>query len=89
VAYVPDIYKEFYRQFPRSAVACDELAFRCPGRTMPDAKARQLLKLSIAIDLNSEAGLRSYARQALEEGITPRELRDAAPLGLTTVGFLR
>jgi hypothetical protein len=89
VAYLPDIYKEFKQQFLGTAVACDGLAFRCQGRTMPDAKARQLVKLSIAIDLNPEGGLRSYTRRTHEEGTSPGELRDAAQLGLTTVGFLR
>jgi hypothetical protein len=89
VAYLPDIYKEFRRQFPGTAVACDELAFACRGRAMPDAETRRLIKLSIAIDLNLEGGQRSYARRTLEEAIGSGELRDSAPLGLTTVGFLR
>jgi hypothetical protein len=89
VAYLPDIYKEFKQQFPGTAVACDELAFKCRGWAIPDAKARQLVKLSIAIDLNPEGGLRSYAARTLKEGMSLGELHDAAPLGLTTVGFLR
>ena len=88
MAYLPDIYKETRRQFSGTAVACSGLAFKCQGRAMPDAKTRRLIKLSIAIDLNSERGLRSYARRTLEEGMSQGELRDAAPLGLATVGFL-
>jgi len=89
MAYLPDTYKEFNEQFPGTAIPCDGLAFKCRGRAMPDARTRQLIKLSIAIDLNSDGGARSYAWRTLEEGISSGELRDSAPLGLTTVGFLR
>jgi 4-carboxymuconolactone decarboxylase len=87
VAYLPDIYKEFKQQFPEIAAAYDELAVKCHGWGTLDTKTRRLVKLGIAVGSNSEGGVRSHARRALGEGISPEELRHAVLLGLTTVGF--
>jgi alkylhydroperoxidase/carboxymuconolactone decarboxylase family protein YurZ len=37
--------------------------------------------------LNSEGGVRSHTRRALEEGVTADELRHAVLLTFTTAGF--
>jgi len=87
VTYLPDIYKEFKKQFPEIAKAYDELAVRCHGWGPLDEKTRRLIKLGIAIGLSSEGGVRSHARRALEEGITPDELRHAVLVAFTTAGF--
>jgi alkylhydroperoxidase/carboxymuconolactone decarboxylase family protein YurZ len=87
VTYLPDIYKEFKKQFPEIAKAYDELAVRCHGWGPLDKKTRRLIKLGIAIGLSSEGGVRSHARRALEEGITPDELRHAVLVAFTTAGF--
>jgi alkylhydroperoxidase/carboxymuconolactone decarboxylase family protein YurZ len=84
---LPDIYKEFKKQFPEIAKAYDELAVRCHGWGPLDEKTRRLIKLGIAIGLSSEGGVRSHARRALEEGITPDELRHAVLVAFTTAGF--
>ena len=87
MTYLPDIYREFRQQFPEITKAYDELALKCHGWGPLDEKARRLIKLGIAMGLNSEGGVRSHARRALEEGITSDELRHAALLMLTTAGF--
>lgn len=87
MTYLPDIYKEFKKQFPEIAKAYDELAVRCHGWGPLDKKTRRLIKLGIAIGLSSEGGVRSHARRALEEGITPDELRHAVLVAFTTAGF--
>ncbi len=87
MTYLPDIYKEFRQQFPEIAKAYDELALECHGWGPLDEKARRLIKLGIAIGLNSEGGVRSHARRALEEGITVDEIRHAVVLSFTTAGF--
>ena len=87
MTYLPDIYKEFKKQFPEIAKAYDELAVRCHGWGPLDEKTRRLIKLGIAIGLSSEGGVRSHARRALEEGITPDELRHAVLVAFTTAGF--
>lgn len=85
--YLPDIYKEFQQQFTEIARAYDELAVKCHGWGPVDEKTRRLIKLGVAAGLNSEGGVRSHARRALEEGITPDELRHTVLLAFTTAGF--
>lgn len=85
--YLPDIYKEFQQQFPEVAGAYDELAVKSYNWGPLDEKARRLVKLGIAIGLSSEGGVRSHARQALEDGMTADELRHAVLMALTTAGF--
>ena len=87
MTYLPNIYIEFKQQFPEIARAYDELAVKCHGWGPLEEKTRRLVKLGIAVGLNSEGGVRSHARRALEEGITPDELRHAILLAFTTVGF--
>jgi 4-carboxymuconolactone decarboxylase len=85
--YLPDIYKEFQQKFPEVARAYDELAGKCHDWGPLDEKARRLVKLGVAMGLNSEGAVRSHARRALEEGITADELRHAVLLAFTTTGF--
>jgi 4-carboxymuconolactone decarboxylase len=85
--YLPDIYQEFQRQFPDISRAYDELAGKCHDWGPLDERTRRLVKLGVAMGLNSEGGVRSHARRALEEGITPEELRHVVLLAFTTSGF--
>jgi len=87
MTYLPNIYKEFQRQFPEIAKAYDELALKCHGWGPLDAKTRRLVKLGTAIGLSSEGAVRSHARRALEEGATTDELRHTVLLAFTTAGF--
>jgi alkylhydroperoxidase/carboxymuconolactone decarboxylase family protein YurZ len=87
MSYLPYIYRGFQQQFPEISKAYDELALKCHGWGPLDAKTRRLIKLGIAIGLSSEGGVRSHARRALAEGATTDELRHAALLAFTTVGF--
>jgi alkylhydroperoxidase/carboxymuconolactone decarboxylase family protein YurZ len=52
-----------------------------------DARARRLVKLGLAIGAGSEGAVHSHARQALAEGLTPQEIKHAALLAVTTLGF--
>ncbi len=87
VGYLPDIYKDFKKQFPEIAKAYDGLAVKIHGWGPLEKKTRRLIKLGVAIGLNSEGGVRSHGRRALEEGITPDELRHTVLLAFTTAGF--
>ena len=87
MTYLPNIYKEFQREYPEIATAYDELAVKCHGWGSLDEKTRRLVKLGIAIGLGSEGGVRSHTRRALAEGVTTNELRHAVLLAFTTVGF--
>ena len=87
MGYLPEIYKEFNKQFPEVAKAYDLLATGCHAWGPLDEKTRRLIKLGIAIGLSSEGAVRSHTRRALEEGISPDELRHTALMALTTAGF--
>ncbi len=54
-----------------------------------DAKARRLVKLALAIGTGSEGAVHSHVRRALDEGLTPAELRHIAILAISTLGLPR
>jgi 4-carboxymuconolactone decarboxylase len=85
--YLPEIYKDFKKQFPKVAAAYDALADVCNKQGPLDKKCQRLIKLGIAIGINSEGAVRSHARQAMEEGISADEVRHAVLMATTTAGF--
>ena len=87
MGYLPDVYKEFIKQYPDINKSYDALANSCHRAGPLDKKTRRLVKLGIAIGLNSEGGVRSHARRALEDGISPDEVRHAVLMAFTTIGF--
>lgn len=87
MGYLPEIYEEFKQQFPELAKDYDRLALACHQWGPLDAKTRRLIKLGITIGLSSNGGVRSHARRALAEGISPEELRHTVLMALTTTGF--
>ena len=87
MSYLPEIYQAFKQHFPEVDKAYDAIAASCHQWGPLDEKTRRLIKLGIAIGLNSEGGVRSHTRRALEEGIPPDELRHAVLMGFTTAGF--
>lgn len=87
MVYLPDVYKDFKKDFPEVARAYDELALKIHRWGPLDASTRRLVKLGIAIGLASEGGVRSHARRALEEGAKEEEVRHAVLLAFTTAGF--
>ena len=85
--YLPEVYKDFQKQFPKVAEAYDVFADRCNKAGPLDKKCQRLIKLGIAIGITSEGAVRSHARRALEEGISAKELRHAVLIATTTAGF--
>ena len=51
------------------------------------ARERRLVKLALALGAGSEGAVHSHARQAQDEGIAARDLRQVCLLGITTLGF--
>ena len=87
MGYLPDVYKDFIKQYPDIQKHYDALANSCHKAGPLDKKSRRLIKLGISIGMNSEGGVRSHARRAMEEGITPDEIRHVVLLAFTTSGF--
>ena len=85
--YLPERFKEFQKKYPDVTKAHDALADSCYKWGPLDKKTLRLTKVGIGIGMNSEGAVRSHARRALHEGVTPDELRHAVLMGLSTVGF--
>ena len=85
--YLPEVYRDFKRQFPEIAKAYDDLAIKCHDWGPLDQKTRQLVKLGIAIGQNSEGAIKSHTRRALEESISADEIRHTVLMALTTAGY--
>jgi 4-carboxymuconolactone decarboxylase len=87
MGYLPEIYKDFIKNYPEVNKSYDDLGDACHKAGPLDKKTRRLVKLGIAIGMNSEGGVRAQARKALAEGITPEELRHAVLMAFTSAGF--
>ena len=85
--YLPKVYIDFNKVYPKISKAYTDLGDSCDGAGPLDKKTLRLVKLGIAIGTNSEGTIRSHTRRALEEGISPEEIRHVVLLALTTAGF--
>lgn len=85
--YLPGIYQEFIKSYPDISKAYDTLAKKCHKAGPLDKKTQELIKLGIAIGVNSEGSVRSHARRALQEDVTPEEIRHTVLMAFTTAGF--
>jgi alkylhydroperoxidase/carboxymuconolactone decarboxylase family protein YurZ len=83
----PKPYREFQRRFPKVGRAYENLGAACHDAGPLDAKTRELVKLGIALGANLESGTKAHVRLAAEAGASPEELRHAAVLATTTLGF--
>ncbi|MFQ6017499.1 MAG: carboxymuconolactone decarboxylase family protein [Kiloniellaceae bacterium] len=77
----------FAEDFPAVWEAYRALGERAAESGPLDARTRRLIKLALAIGAGSEGAVHSHARQALEDGLPPDELRQVATLAITTLGF--
>jgi AhpD family alkylhydroperoxidase len=87
MVYLPEVYKGFKKHFPKIAESYDKLAVSCNEGGPLDEKAREMVKLGIAIGLGSEGAVKSHTRRALKAGAKAAEIRHAVLLTLTTAGF--
>jgi alkylhydroperoxidase/carboxymuconolactone decarboxylase family protein YurZ len=86
---LPGRFKEFMKNYPAVASAYTALGNACQGAGPLDAKTRALVKLGLAIGMQHQGAVHSHVRKSIESGATPEEIRHAALLGLTTLGFPR
>lgn len=84
---LPFSYQRFKQEYPEIEKEYDRLAKKCHQSGPLKEKTRRLIKLGIAIGANSEGAVKSHTRRALAIGITPKEIRHAVLLALTTIGF--
>lgn len=84
---LPFPYERFKKEFPGVEKEYDKLAKKCHASGPLNEKTRRLIKLGIAIGSGSEGAVKSHTRRAITIGVTPKEIRHAVLLGLTTIGF--
>jgi len=73
--------------YPEVMAAYEAFA-KATERAGPLSKREQrLVKLGVTFGARMEGGAHSAIRKALEAGLTPKEIRHAAVLAMTTIGF--
>lgn len=83
----PAHYQEFKKLFPAVVEAYEQLGKACHWNGPLSPKERELIKIGIAIGAGLESATRAHTRLALAEKATPEEIRHAALLATTTIGF--
>lgn len=87
MAKLPTVYQDFSRKYKTVWEAYDKLGAASHGAGPLSMKARELIKLAMAMGARMEGAVHSHTRRALEAGATPDEIRHAVLLGVTTLGF--
>lgn len=72
---------------PEIGAAYQELGRATKADGPLDEREIELVKLGISIGMRHEGAVHAHARKALDAGCTPEELRHAAVLATTTLGF--
>ena len=85
--YLPKIYESFSDQFQDVFNNYKQLGVACREAGPLDEKIQDLIKLGIAIGVNSKGGVMSHTRKALAADATNEEIRHTVLLALTTTGF--
>ena len=85
--YLPKVYESFSERFPEVFKDYKQLGVACRDAGPLDEKTQDLVKLGIAIGVNSKGGVMSHTRKALTAGASPDEIMHTVLLGLTTSGF--
>src|SRR5579862_286583 len=84
---LPKHFTDFIEAYPEIGKAYGDLGMAVSAAGPIDKKTQLLIKISVSIAAGLEGGTHSNVRKALEEGATPEEIRHAAILTLTTLGF--
>lgn len=83
----PKRFREFIGRHEQVGEAYTALSQATMDAGPLDRKTAQLVKLGIAMGMRSEGAVHAHTRKAMDAGCTPDELRHAAILGTTTLGF--
>ena len=84
---VPQRYLRFQKDYPRVFKAYRDLGETVSEAGPLDRRQREPVRLGIAIGSRHEGAVHSPTRRALEAGCTPAEIRQAALLSVTSLGF--
>jgi 4-carboxymuconolactone decarboxylase len=84
---LPTAYQSFQEQYPAVFDAYNQLGAAVHSQGPLEEKARDLVKLGLAIGIGSEGAVHSHTRKALASGVSPEEIRQVVLLSLPTIGF--
>jgi alkylhydroperoxidase/carboxymuconolactone decarboxylase family protein YurZ len=87
MAKLPTTYTKFAKTYQMVWKAYDELGAAAHGVGPLTPEIRELVKIGMAIGARMEGAVHAHTRRALEAGVKPQEIRHAAILGVTTLGF--
>jgi len=84
--YLPKTYETFSKNHPEIVGHYDKLGRICRDAGPLDSKSQDLIKLGIAVGVNSRGAVMSAVRKALVSKATEDEIRHAILLSITTAG---
>jgi alkylhydroperoxidase/carboxymuconolactone decarboxylase family protein YurZ len=87
MAELPKSYRHFTAEKPAVARAYEALGQACAKAGPLDERARELVKLGMAIGGRLEGAVHSHARRALAAGATAAQIRHVVALAAPTLGF--
>ena len=87
MAKLPTPYTTFAKKYQMVWKAYDELGAAAHGVGPLSPEIRELVKIGMAVGARLEGAVHAHTRRALEAGVRPEEIRHAALLGVTTLGF--
>jgi AhpD family alkylhydroperoxidase len=87
MAQLPKAYEDFKKNYPTIWLAYDRLGAAVHDSGPLEKKARELIKLAMAIGARLEGAVHSHTRRALEAGASAQEIRHVVLLAVTTLGF--
>jgi 4-carboxymuconolactone decarboxylase len=85
--YLPKTFENFSKNYPEIVNHYDKLGSICRNAGPLDNKSQDLIKLGIAIGVNSRGAVMSAVRKALASQASPEEINHAILLSITTTGF--
>lgn len=86
---IPSHYESLRTRFPKSMDALESLGSAVRAEGPLDQKTGQLIQLAAAAVSQTEGGVHSHTRRAMEAGATPDEIYHTLMLLLSPIGFPR
>jgi alkylhydroperoxidase/carboxymuconolactone decarboxylase family protein YurZ len=83
----PGFYVGLAKKHPQYVAAVEALGHAVRESGPLDSKLLHLVQLAAAAAIRSEGAVHSHTRRAIEEGVTPDEIRHAVIALTSTIGF--
>jgi 4-carboxymuconolactone decarboxylase len=83
----PGFYVSLTKKHPQYVAAVEALGHAVRESGPLDSKLLHLVQLAAAAAIRSEGAVHSHTRRAIEEGVTPDEIRHAVIALTSTIGF--